>query len=65
MTDNTEVKEPTMYAVYRNGVRVSDSEYDSSFSAQTEYKYWENILKRWPDGSKLEVREINRYRRRN
>ena len=28
-----------MYAVFRNGVRVSDSEYDSKAGAQGEYMY--------------------------
>jgi len=47
-------KEPKMYAVFRNGTRVSDSEYD----------YWANIVRRWPDGSKLDIRELY-YRRNN
>ncbi len=32
--------EPTMYAVFRNGFRVSDSEYDSKMDAQRELSYW-------------------------
>lgn len=56
--------EVTMYAVFRNGVRVSDSEYDSKLSAQTEHDYWVNLIKRWPDGSKITIRPLN-YRRRN
>jgi hypothetical protein len=59
-TDRVDV---TMYAVFRNGVRVSESEYDSKLSAQVEYDYWKNLLARWPDGSKLDIRVINRYKR--
>jgi hypothetical protein len=51
-----------MYAIFRNGFRVSDSEYDSKLDAQRELDYWENIIKRHPDGSKLEIRQLN-YRR--
>ena len=47
-----------MYAVFRNGQRVSDSEYPSPFFAQRELEHWENIIKRNPDGSKLEIRPI-------
>lgn len=55
--------EVVMYAVFRNGFRVSDSEYDSKMGAQSEYTYWAGILKRHPDGSKLEIRALNQNRR--
>ena len=51
--------ETTMYAIFRNGIRVSDSEYDSKLDAQREYEYWAGIIKRNPDGSKLDVRQLN------
>jgi hypothetical protein len=54
--------ETAMYAIFRNGIRVSDSEYDSKLDAQREYEYWAGIIKRNPDGSKLDVRQLN-YRR--
>ena len=59
ISNTTETK---MYAIFRNGFRVSDSEYDSKLDAQRELDYWENIIKRHPDGSKLEIRQLN-YRR--
>ena len=59
VSSETETK---MYAVFRNGYRVSDSEYDSKLDAQRELDYWTNIIKRHPDGSKLEIRQLN-YRR--
>ena len=57
--------EVPMYAVFRNGVRVSDSEYDSKSGtgAEGEYNYWAGILKRFPDGSKLEIRQVRSYAR--
>lgn len=57
-----EKTQPTMYAVFRNGFRVSDSEYDSKLDAQRELDYWANIIKRHPDGSRLEIRQLG-YRR--
>ena len=56
VSNQTEV---VMYAVFRNGVRVSESEYDSKMAAQSEYTYWAEILKRNPDGSKLDIRALN------
>jgi hypothetical protein len=65
MTENTMVEktETVMYAVFRNGFRVSDSEYDSKMDAQRELDYWTGIIKRHPDGSKLEIRQLNNRRR--
>ena len=54
--------ETTMYAVFRNGFRVSDSEYDSKLDAQREMDYWTNIIRRHPDGSKIEIRQLNNRR---
>lgn len=62
-TDSNVVVDVAMYAIFRNGFRVSDSEYDSKLSAKAEYEYWTNLLKRWSDGSRLEIRQINKYRR--
>ncbi len=63
-TTATEGNEVKVYAVFRSGVRVSDSEYDSPTSARPEYEYWNRILKRWPDGTKMDIRELH-YRRRS
>jgi predicted GIY-YIG superfamily endonuclease len=46
------------YAVYRNNYRVSELEYASPKEAEEEYGKWENIIKKWPDGSKLTIKEI-------
>lgn len=46
------------YIVTRNGVRVSDQQYDSKKEANEEYMYWLNIVKRWPDGSEIKIQEL-------
>jgi hypothetical protein len=56
MSDNSN---GVMYAVFRNGQRVSDTEYPFPFYAQQELELWQNIINRHPDGSKLEIRPIN------
>jgi len=60
VTEGTEVK---LYAVFRNGVRVSDSDYESERDALGEYEYWNRLLKRWPDGSRLQIRLLHYTRR--
>ncbi len=61
-TTATEGNEVKLYVVLRSGVRVSESEYYSYDAARLEYEYWSRILKRWPDGTKMDIKEI-RYRR--
>lgn len=46
------------YVILRDGRRVSDLEYVSKDEAKTEYDHWSSILKRWPDGSKIEIVEV-------
>lgn len=55
-----EQKDEKLFAVYRSGIRVSDSVYPSDRDplALGEKRYWENILKRYPDGTKMSIREI-------
>jgi hypothetical protein len=45
------------YVVIRNGLRVSDSEYQNRDEAKPEYDHWNKVIARWPDGSKLEIVE--------
>jgi len=54
--------EPVLYAVFRSGKRVSESLYDSRHSAKAEYDYWLGILRRWPDGTKMDILPANHYR---
>jgi len=54
-----EINDGVLYAVFRNGVRVSDSEYPDPFFAQAELKRWQDIVKKYPDGSRIEVLTID------
>ena len=49
--------EKKKYVVVRSGLRVSDLEYDSPNDASTEVEHWNKIIKRWPDGTVIEVVE--------
>ena len=47
------------YVVTRSGIRVSDNEYDHIKDADSEVAFWNKILKKYPDGSKITVEEYN------
>jgi broad specificity polyphosphatase/5'/3'-nucleotidase SurE len=53
------VNKQQKYVVTRNGYRVSDNEYFSIEDAENEALYWKDIIKKWPDGSKILVEEYN------
>jgi len=59
MTDKNNVvdKKNIRYVILRDGRRVSDLEYQNKEEAKTEYDHWASIIKRWPDGSKIEIVE--------
>lgn len=58
-------KNEILYAAFRSGIRVSDNVYYSKKdpSLINELNYWENILYRYPDGTKMEILPV-RYRDR-
>ena len=56
--------EPKLYAVFRNGFRVSNADYPSEFFAQDELNYWKRLLTNWPDGSKIGIRELRPWKAR-
>lgn len=64
----TEVKtkstttEQKCYVVTRSGVRVSELVYTNKDEAKVEYDHWTGIVKRWPDGTKIELVEYNETR---
>jgi hypothetical protein len=45
------------YIVTRSGVKVSDNEYSSKEQASEEYGFWNRVITRYPDGTKLEIVE--------
>ena len=58
--------EEVLYAVFRSGIRVSESVYSHKKDplAEIEKSYWEMILYRFPDGTKIEILPV-RYKHRN
>lgn len=52
------------YVVVRSGLRVSDTEYDNPSEATAEVEYWRKIIKRWPDGTVVEVVEKDENKHR-
>jgi hypothetical protein len=45
--------------VVRSGTRVSELVYESKQDAKIEFDHWSGILKRWPDGTKVEIAEYD------
>ena len=54
------VDKQSKFVVIRNGLRVSDLEYINKDEAKVEYDHWKKIITRWPDGSKLEIVNVNK-----
>lgn len=47
------------FVVVRSGTRVSELVYESKQEAKVEFDHWTGILKRWPDGTKIEIAEYD------
>ena len=62
-TEQTPAVAEKKFAVFRDNHRVSSSEYNAAKEAQHEFSYWQGILKRWPDGTHLSIREL-KWRRK-
>ncbi len=62
MLDEAEIEQTNvqLYAVFRNGRRVSSSEYQTEREANHEKAYWEGIIRNYPDGSKIAIRPVRR-----
>lgn len=45
------------YVVTRGGLRVSDREYPTTNepAALAEKEFWQKVVSRWPDGTKIEI----------
>jgi hypothetical protein len=59
------IKNENKYVVVRNGVRVSDVEYDTDNCAKikNEYDFWKRVIKNWSAGDTLEiVKKENKHR---
>jgi len=58
--ENTTTEPLPCFVVLRNGARVSDEEYTTRDEAKSEFEHWNKVIKRWPDGSKLEIVNITK-----
>ena len=64
MSENIEEKK-TVFVVLRDKKRVSDSEYKTYKEAQSEFRYWQNIVHKWCGQTKVTIGEIVPYRWRD
>ncbi len=55
---------PKRYVVIRSGIRVSELEYDNVDDAAQEVGHWQQILNKWPDGTKITVEEFSEKKHR-
>ena len=60
-TKNTETvtSSSKKFVVVRSGTRVSELVYESKQDAKIEFDHWMGIIKRWPDGTKVEIAEYD------
>lgn len=56
-SDNNSTTEQKFFVVTRSGLRVSELVYANRNDAKTEFDHWTGILKKWPDGTKIELVE--------
>ncbi len=54
------------YVVIRGGLRVSDKTYSSpnEQSAIIEKEFWQKVVDRWPDGTKIEIVQYDKKKYR-
>jgi hypothetical protein len=46
------------YIVTRDEHLVSENEHDTIELAKIEYEYWNKIISKWPDGTKIEIKTL-------
>jgi hypothetical protein len=60
--DSLVITEEKFYVITRNGLRVSELVYVNKNYAKTEFDLWNGIIKKWPDGTRIELVEYNETR---
>jgi len=58
MKQQRRLKLTTKFIVLRDGIRVSDDMHDKMESAEHEAEHWREIIRRWPDGTKVTIKKI-------
>lgn len=46
------------FIVLRDGVKVSEDIHEKEEKAEQEANFWREIIKRWPDGTKVTIKKI-------
>jgi hypothetical protein len=46
------------YIVLRDGSRVSERTHRTKLDAEVERDYWQDIVRKWPDGSVIRIETI-------
>jgi len=56
----------TRYVVIRGGLRVSDKDYTSTTEprAIAEKEFWQRVVTKWPDGTKVEIVQYDKKKHR-
>ncbi len=56
----------TRYVVVRGGLRVSDKDYSKPDEdrAIAEAAFWQKVVKRWPDGTRIEIVQFDKKKHR-
>lgn len=56
----------TRYVVVRNGLRVSDKDYSTPDDERAilEKEFWQKVVKRWPDGTKVQILQFDKKKHR-
>lgn len=57
--NNIDISNEIKFVVKRNGYRVSTEEHDTYEDALDEHDYWQQIVNRWPDGSKISIESVS------
>lgn len=56
--DNVDTNQHSKYVILRNGIPISDEVYTNEKDAAIEYEMWQRIIKKWPDGSNVEIVKV-------
>ena len=66
LTDWVPSEHGSRYVVIRGGLRVSDNEYLKADEpkAIAEKDFWQKVIKRWPDGTKVEIVQYDKKKHR-
>lgn len=65
-TEWTPGEDAPRYVVVRNGIRVSDKDYSKADDerAVAERDFWQRVVARWPDGTKIEIVPFDKKKHR-